>query len=155
MQITPTGTLRIAVIHGPNLNLLGLREPDVYGTANFDETNRRIREHARAIGVEVRITQSNHEGEIIDTIQEAVNWADAIVINPGGYTHYSLAIADAIRAVRLPTVEVHLSNIHAREEFRRHSVVAAAVVGQIAGFGTASYLLALDAARTIVVQGRQ
>jgi 3-dehydroquinate dehydratase-2 len=155
MQITPTGTLKISVIHGPNLNLLGLREPDIYGTDTFEDTNRKIREHAREIGVEVRIAQSNHEGEIIDAIQDAVNWADAIVINPGAYTHYSYAIADALRAVRLPAVEVHISNVHAREEYRRSSVIAPAAVGQIAGFGTASYLLALDAARYTVVTGRQ
>ena len=155
MQITPTGTLKISVIHGPNLNLLGLREPDIYGTDTFDDTNRKIREHAKEIGVEVRIVQSNHEGEIIDAVQDAVNWADAIVINPGAYTHYSYAIADAIRAVRLPTVEVHISNIHAREEYRRESVIAPAAAGQIAGFGTASYLLALDAARYTVITGRQ
>lgn len=155
MQITPTGTLKIAVIHGPNLNLLGLREPDIYGTDSFDETNRKIVEHAKRINVEVRITQSNHEGAIIDAIHDAVNWADAIVINPGAYTHYSYAIADAIRGVRLPAVEVHISNVHAREEFRRHSVIAPAAVGQIAGFGTASYLLALDAARAVVQQGRR
>ena len=155
MQITPTGTLKISVIHGPNLNLLGLREPDIYGTDTFEDTNRKIREHAREIGVEVRIAQSNHEGEIIDAIQDAVNWADAIVINPGAYTHYSYAIADALRAVRLPAVEVHISNVHAREEYRRSSVIAPAAVGQIAGFGTASYLLPLDAARYTVVTGRQ
>ncbi len=155
MQITPTGTLKIVVIHGPNLNLLGLREPDIYGADTFDDTNRKIRDHAKRIGVEVRISQSNHEGEIIDAIQDAVNWADAIVINPGAYTHYSYAIADAIRGVRLPAVEVHISNIHAREEFRSHSVIAPATVGQIAGFGTASYLLGLDAARAIVAQGRR
>jgi len=154
MQINPTGTLKIAVIHGPNLNLLGLREPDFYGTDTFDDTNRKIRDHAKRIGVEVQITQSNHEGAIIDAIHDAVNWADAIVINPGAYTHYSYAIADAIRGVRLPCVEVHISNIHAREEWRHHSVIAPAAVGQIAGFGTASYLLGLDAARAIVLQGR-
>lgn len=154
MQIAPTGTLKIAVIHGPNLNLLGLREPDFYGTDTFDDTNLKILDHAKKIGVEVQITQSNHEGEIIDTIHNAVNWADAIVINPGAYTHYSYAIADAIRGVRLPCVEVHISNIHAREEWRHRSVIAPASAGQIAGFGTSSYLLGLDAARAIVLQGR-
>jgi 3-dehydroquinate dehydratase II len=155
MQLTPTGAIKIAVIHGPNLNLLGLREPDIYGADTFADVNRKIEEHARRIGVEVQISQSNHEGVIVDTIQEAVNWADAIVINPGAYTHYSIAIADAIRGVRLPAVEVHISNIHAREEFRRHSVVAPTCVGQIAGFGTISYILGLDAAREIVLQGRR
>jgi 3-dehydroquinate dehydratase-2 len=154
MQITPTGTVRIALIHGPNLNLLGLREPDIYGTDSFDDINRKIEAHAKQTGVEVRISQSNHEGVLIDTIHECVRWADAIVINPGAYTHYSYAIADAIRAVRLPAVEVHMTNVQGRDEWRRHSVVAAAVAGQIAGFGTISYLLALDAARALVLQGR-
>jgi 3-dehydroquinate dehydratase-2 len=155
MQITPTGTLKVCLIHGPNLNLLGMREPDIYGTDTFEETNRKIRDHARQIGVEVQITQSNHEGAIIDAIQDAAGWADAIVINPGAYTHYALAIADALRSVRLPAVEVHLTNVHAREEFRRQSVIAPAVAGQIAGFGTASYLLGLDAVRHLILQGRQ
>ncbi len=155
MQITPTGTLKVCLIHGPNLNLLGMREPDIYGTDTFEETNRKIRDHARQIGVEVRITQSNHEGAIIDAIQDAAGWADAIVINPGAYTHYAFAIADALRSVRLPAVEVHLTNVHAREEFRRQSVIAPAAAGQIAGFGTASYLLALDAVRYLILQGRQ
>jgi 3-dehydroquinate dehydratase-2 len=154
MQLSPTGAIKIAVIHGPNLNLLGLREPDIYGADTFDDVNRKIQEHAKRIGVEVQITQSNHEGVIVDTIQEAVSWADAIVINPGAYTHYSLAIADALRGVRLPAVEVHISNIHAREEFRHRSVVAPTCVGQICGFGTTSYLLGLDAAREVVMQGR-
>ena len=133
-----------------------MREPDIYGTEHvrrYQPENRRI--HApKQIGLEVRISQSNHEGVIIDTIHEAVRWADAIVINAGAYTHYSYAIADALRAVRLPIVEVHMTNIHAREEWRRHSVIAPASVGQIAGFGTTSYLLALDAARAVVVEGR-
>ncbi len=150
MQISPTGTLMISVIHGPNLNLLGLREPDIYGTDTFEDTNRKIREHAKEIGVEVRITQSNHEGEIIDAIQDAVNWADAIVINPGAYTHTSYAIADAIRAVRLPTVEVHLSNVHARERWRHHLAVAPVAAGVIAGLGPASYDLGLRAAADLL-----
>lgn len=155
MQLSPSGTLKVCLIHGPNLNLLGMREPDIYGLDTFDDTNRKIRDHAQKIGLDVQITQSNHEGAIIDAIQEAAGWADALVINPGAYTHYSYAIADAIRAVRLPVVEVHLSNVHAREEFRRQSVIAPVAAGQIAGFGTASYLLALDAARHLVLQGRQ
>lgn len=155
MQLAPTGALKIALIHGPNLNLLGLREPDIYGTDTFDQINRKIEEHARQIGVEVRVSQSNHEGVIIDTIHETVGWADGIVINPGAYTHYSYAIADALRAVRLPVVEVHLTNVQARDEWRRHSVIAAAAVGQIAGFGTYSYLLALDAIKAFILQGRR
>lgn len=154
MQIAPTAPLKILVLHGPNLNLLGLREPDIYGTDTYDDMNRKLEAYAKHVGVQVQITQSNHEGVLIDAIQDAVNWADGIIINPGAYTHYSHAIADAIRGVRLPAVEVHLTNIHAREEFRRHSVVAPAAVGQIAGFGTASYLLALDAIRATIDQGR-
>lgn len=154
MQLSPASSLKICVIHGPNLNLLGLREPDIYGTDTYEDMNRKIEAHAQKIGVEVRIFQSNHEGEIIDTIHNAVNWADAIVINPGAYTHYAHAIADALRGVRLPAVEVHLTNVHAREEWRRRSVVSPAVSGQIAGFGTTSYLLALEAVRDIIIQGR-
>jgi 3-dehydroquinate dehydratase-2 len=136
---------RILVIHGPNINLLGQREPGVYGTVTYDELNRRILERATELGVQVRLFQSNHEGVIVDTIQQAPTEAEAIIINPGAYTHYSYAIADALRAVRLPIIEVHLSNIHAREEWRRNSVVAPVAVGQIAGFGVQSYLLALEA----------
>jgi 3-dehydroquinate dehydratase-2 len=154
MQLSPTASLKIAVIHGPNLNLLGLREPDVYGADTFDDVNKKIREHAKLLGIEVRITQSNHEGAIIDTIQDAVNWADGIVINPGAYTHYSYAIADAIRGVRLPVIEIHMTNIYTRETFRHHSVIAPAAVGQIAGLGTTSYLLGLEAIREVILQGR-
>src|SRR5438105_3368002 len=114
--------IKVSLIHGPNLNLLGSREPQVYGRDSFDEINRKIKARAQQLEVEVRIFQSNHEGEIIDAIQDARTWADAIVINPGAFTHYSYAIRDAITAVRLPTLEVHLTNIHAREEFRHHSV---------------------------------
>lgn len=154
MQLSPAPSFKISVIHGPNLNLLGLREPDIYGKDTYDDMNRKIEAHAQKLGVEVRIFQSNHEGEIIDTIHDAVNWADAIVINPGAHTHYAHAVADALRGVRLPAVEVHLTNIHAREEWRRHSVVSPAVVGQIVGFGTTSYLLALEAVCNIIIQGR-
>lgn len=154
MQLTPTGPIKVLVLHGPNLNLLGLREPDVYGAVTFDEMNRRIREHARTHGMEVRIEQSNHEGTLIDHIHDTVNWADAIVINAGGYTHTSVAIGDALKAVKLPAIEVHLTNIHSRDAFRHHSYVAPVAVGQILGFGPTSYLLALDAARAIVLQGR-
>ena len=155
MQITPPTSLRITLIHGPNLNLLGLREPDIYGAETYEDMNRKIEAHAKQNHIEIEIFQSNHEGAIIDAIHAAIPRADAIVINPGAYTHYSYAIADALRAVRLPVVEVHLTNVHAREEWRRHSVIASAVVGQICGFGTMSYLLALDAARSVVLQGRR
>ncbi len=147
--------IKICVLHGPNINLLGVREPDVYGQDTFDEMNRRIKERAKAIDVEARIFQSNNEGEIIDIIHEAIKWADAIVINPGAYTHYSYAIRDALAAVRIPTVEVHISNVDAREEWRRHSVISPIVSGKIVGFGTNSYLLALDAAKNILEASRR
>jgi 3-dehydroquinate dehydratase-2 len=141
---------RITVIHGPNLNLLGLREPEIYGSDNLDQINARLQELAKREGIELRIVQSNDEGAIVGAIQDSHGWAQAIVINPAAYTHYSVAIRDAISAVRLPTVEVHLSNVHAREEFRRHSVISPVVIGQIAGFGTGSYLLGLLAAKWTV-----
>lgn len=147
--------LKICVIHGPNLNLLGIREPDVYGLDTFDDMNRKIKERAKTLDLEARIFQSNSEGEIIDAIHDAMKWAEAIVINPGGYTHSSYAIRDAIAAVRLPTIEVHLTNVHAREEFRRHSVVAPVTSGQIIGFGTSGYLLALAAAKTMVEESHR
>jgi 3-dehydroquinate dehydratase-2 len=141
--------MRILVVHGPNLNLLGTREPEIYGTAALAEIDARIGARAAARGAEVETFQSNHEGEIIDRIQAAARpgpgRCDALVINPGAYTHYSLAIRDAITATSLPAIEVHLSNIHAREPMRRRSVVATACRGQISGLGAWSYLLAIDA----------
>ena len=134
---------RVLVVHGCNLNLLGVREPEIYGRATLDEINEQIKALAQELGIEVRIIQSNHEGEIIDTIQEARNWADGIIINPAGFTTTSVGILDALRAAGLPAVEVHLSNIHAREEFRRRSVIAPAVIAQVCGFGPDSYSLAL------------
>jgi 3-dehydroquinate dehydratase-2 len=142
--------IKISLIHGPNLNLLGIRDPDVYGTDKYDTVNQKIQDHARSLSIEVKIFQSNGEGAIIDQIQESRAWADAIVINAGAYTHYSYAIRDALADSRLPVIEVHLSNIHAREEFRHVSVIAPIASGQIAGFGTHSYLLALEAAKTLV-----
>ena len=139
--------VKVRVIHGPNLNLLGAREVDVYGLLTLEQIDERIKAHAQSIGVHVEIGQFNSEGEIIEAIHEARGWADAIVINPGAYTHYSIALRDAIAAVNIPTVEVHLSNIYSREEFREISVIAPVCAGQISGFGPASYLLGLDAAK--------
>jgi 3-dehydroquinate dehydratase-2 len=148
--------LKISVIHGPNLNLLGFREPEIYGQDSFNDVNRKIKDHARTLDMETRIFQSNSEGEIIDAIHEATKWADAIVINPGAFTHYSYAIREAIAAVRLPAIEVHLTNVHARgEDWRRHSVIAPVTAGQITGFATNSYLLAVTAAKGLIEDSRR
>jgi 3-dehydroquinate dehydratase-2 len=136
---------RVLVVHGCNLNLLGTREPEIYGTATLDDINAQIAALAGTLGLEVSFVQSDHEGAIIETIQNARGSADAIIINPAGWTTTSVGILDAIKGVGLPTIEVHLSNIHAREEFRRRSLIAPAALGQICGFGANSYLLALRA----------
>jgi 3-dehydroquinate dehydratase-2 len=138
------------VLHGPNLNLLGERQPEVYGTVTLGEIDLRIEQRARELGVEVRSVQSNVEGDLVTAIQEVRNWADGIVINAAGYSHTSVAIRDAISAVRIPTVEVHLSNPAAREEFRRAGIVAGACTGVVAGFGWRSYVLALEALAAMV-----
>jgi len=135
----------IQVIHGPNLNLLGQREPEVYGRLTLAELDERLQAYAREAGIELHILQSNHEGAIVDAVQQAAGWADGVVINPGAYTHYAYAIRDAIRGVGLPAVEVHLSNVYAREPFRHTSVIAPVCLGQISGFGWHSYQLGLEA----------
>ena len=138
------------VLHGPNLNLLGTREPQVYGHVTLPEVDRLLRERGRKLGVRVESRQSNHEGQLVDWLQGArKDGFFGVVFNPGAFTHYSIALRDAVAAIELPVVEVHLSNIHAREEFRRHSVIAAAARGQISGFGPHSYLLGLDALLTL------
>lgn len=137
--------IKVLLIHGPNLNLLGMREPGVYGQSTLDEINKRLTDFAGQRDVELRIVQSNHEGAIVDSLHGAIGWADGVVINPGAFTHYSYAIRDAVAGIKLPTVEVHLSNVHAREAFRHTSVVAPVCIGQIAGFGWHSYLLGLHA----------
>ena len=142
--------MRILVINGPNLNLLGKREPDVYGSFTLDAINARIAALAAELGVEVSFFQSNHEGEMVQKIQDAMGVFQAIVINPGAYTHTSVALRDAISSTGIPTIETHISNIYRREEFRKHSYISGVAVGQIAGFGPDSYLLALRAAVSYV-----
>jgi 3-dehydroquinate dehydratase II len=144
--------IRIRVLHGPNLNLLGTREPKVYGSLTLAQIDEQITAYAVSVGVQVEISQFNSEGDLIDAIQQAGNRADAVVINPGAYTHYSIAIRDAVAAVRVPTVEVHLSNVHGREEFRRKSVIAPVCAGQVSGFGAMSYRLGIEAAKYLAEQ---
>ena len=134
---------KILILHGPNLNLLGTREPNVYGRETLADINAMLTEHAERLQVQVRCLQSNHEGELIDAIHKAEE--TALLFNPGAFTHYSIALRDAVAAKGLPTVEVHLSNVHAREEFRHRSVIAPVCLGQIAGFGSYSYVVGLAA----------
>ena len=143
MADTPT----VYVLNGPNLNLLGLREPEIYGHDTLDDIAGRLEDRAREIGLAIDMRQSNHEGHLIDWLHEAnAQGAKAVILNPGGFTHTSVALHDAIKSIKVPVIEVHLSNPHAREAFRHKSYVGSAAKGTIAGFGAASYMLALDAA---------
>jgi 3-dehydroquinate dehydratase II len=136
---------KLFLLNGPNLNLLGMREPEIYGSLTLDDITDICVQHVKSHGVELRVGHSNHEGELIDMLHVARNWSDGVVFNPGAYTHTSIALRDAISAIDMPVIEVHLSNIHARESFRQHSVLAAVCMGQIVGLGWRGYLLALDA----------
>ncbi len=142
----------VLIIHGPNLNLLGQREPEIYGRLSLETVNQAMTALAEELQLNVRIMQSNHEGALVDAIQQARPWAEAIIINPAAYTHTSVAILDAIKAVGLPVIEVHLSNVYSRETFRHHSTIASAVTGRIMGFGLDSYTLALRAAQTLITK---
>lgn len=133
------------LLHGPNLNLLGTRQPEIYGKLTLEDINRVVIDYGRKRGIEIRAEQSNHEGALIDILHVARNWADGVIFNPGAYTHTSVALRDAISAIDTPVVEVHLSNVHAREAFRHQSLTAPVCIGQIVGFGWRGYLLAVEA----------
>lgn len=140
----------ILVLHGPNMNLLGQREPDIYGSTTIIEIDERLTQEGQKLDLEVRSFQSNHEGELIGALQEARSWAAGVIFNPGGYTHTSVALRDTISAINIPVIEVHVTNINSREEFRRNSLIAPVCTGQIVGFGWLSYLLALYAFKSIL-----
>ena len=137
--------MKILILHGPNLNLLGTREPEVYGSLTLDDINSKLVELGRELGSEIKCLHSNHEGALIDALQDARTWAGGVVFNPGGYTHTSIALRDAILAIQIPVIEVHLSNVYAREEFRHTSLISGVCQGKITGFGWRSYTLGLRA----------
>ena len=135
----------LLILHGPNLNLLGIREPEIYGPLTLDDINKNLLTYGQKNGLNIRINQSNREGELVDILQDAMGWADGVVFNPGAYTHTSIALRDAISAIMIPVVEVHLSNVFTREEFRQKSLLAAVCLGKITGFGWYSYILGINA----------
>ena len=137
--------MKILILHGPNLNLLGTREPEIYGSMTMDDINEKLIELGKSLGAEIKCMQSNHEGALIDALQDARIWANGVVFNPGGYAHTSVALRDAIRAIGIPVVEVHISNVYAREEFRSVSMISAVCKGKIVGFGWKSYEMGLRA----------
>ena len=143
----------ILILHGPNLNLLGIREPDTYGRVTMEEIDQRMRSLAAELNLQVRCSQSNSEGALIDALQDARTWASGVVFNPGGYTHTSVALRDAVAAIGLPVVEVHLTNTQAREDFRNRSIIAPVCLGSIAGFGWRSYALGLHLLADILTNG--
>jgi len=137
------GIMKILILHGPNLNLLGTREPEIYGSLTLDDINDKMAMLGKELGAEIKCLQSNHEGALIDALQDARTWADGVVFNPGGYTHTSIALRDAISAIQIPVIEAHLSNVYAREEFRHVSMISAVCKGKVVGFGWRSYELGL------------
>src|SRR6056297_578090 len=141
---------KVAVIHGPNLNMLGLREPEIYGTTNLEMLNEDLNKKAEELNIELEIMQSNHEGEIVDFLHQNYKELAGLIMNPGGLTHTSVVLRDAVASIRLPVIEVHISNIHRREEFRKKSITAEAAVAQITGLGTYGYILALKGLKEVL-----
>lgn len=146
--------MKILILHGPNLNMLGTREPEVYGSMSLSDINTALMELGKEVGADLKCVQSNHEGALIDELQEAQMWANGVIFNPAGFTHTSIALRDAIVAIGIPVIEVHLSNVYAREEFRHHSMISAVCRGKIVGFGWRSYVLGLRALAEILSDRR-